>query len=955
MKSGYEVYEFGEADLQTDRADAEFLSKLKNPNLQKTPCQVDECAVARGSDVPGEKLDSLATVDADTIECDDQGDNPTVSTLMVGMDLDDKERAGQDAAALHLNTLVNGHDCHSKIGCCRTASSLVELEERFPCLESEARSIEQVAEDNIAESHPLIVPPVIATGSAVAASVPSTNCFDSLQKDEAEICIGVDYVVYQKKYSTGCTVVFSRDNIKISSLAASEGDQETYSLEKSIDDIVLIDSERLERFEIVSVKLHVLSKEAGNIDGTSGVEELEFVIGEPDWSRKCQQIISLNEKYTSLWPVHDTDFPNGVDSLQGKKYFPNFERSFEDVIYPEGDCDAVSISKRDVDLLEPETFINDTIIDFYIQYLKNQIPPEEKHRYHFFNSFFFRKLADLDKDPSSALDGRAAFLRVRKWTRKVDIFGKNYIFIPVNFGVPCILHMDSIKGTHAGLKNLVQSYLWEEWKQRQEETSEDVSANFLNLRFVPLELPQQENSFDCGLFLLHYLELFLGEAPANFNLFNVNKFSKFLSWDWFHPDEASLKRTLIQKLIAELLENRCKVVSSGDDGRKEKINSPDGCKESAGDIVVSKYSPSVGGHGNSSSFQAGQGIEMTLLETSSVRTTECVGDPSMVLRELFEPGVTAGSLLAQCSSFDQPSSYYQLNGAVGPMEGDAENGFMDFGTGDAVFQQIDGMPSHAGFSSSFPLQGFTAGASWNAETSAKEDVEDSSSESSSADSDDSDIGIIENCSLANGDARQKENLYKQASPLLEDNNECLTNSHASTSTDMLETRDNEGAEMCATNITCDSNASLELSTGEEKRSISMMAELPLEQNAMSSELDRDSTKKQEAGACDVTALEDDAHLESETKGDSTKKQEADVGVVTALEDDAHLESESKGGSVVEAEAECGLVEETAEKNKSESSSKRNLEEMKSEEGVEGVADEKAVKKLRLSNDEEGCR
>lgn len=25
--------------------------------------------------------------------------------------------------------------------------------------------------------------------------------------------------------------------------------------------------------------------------------------------------------------------------------------------------------------------------------------------------------------------------------------------------VPCILHMDSIKGTHAGLKNLVQRYL----------------------------------------------------------------------------------------------------------------------------------------------------------------------------------------------------------------------------------------------------------------------------------------------------------------------------------------------------------------------------------------------------------------------------------------------------------------------------------------------------------------
>jgi len=67
------------------------------------------------------------------------------------------------------------------------------------------------------------------------------------------------------------------------------------------------------------------------------------------------------------------------------------------------------------------------------RYLKNQIPDMEKHRFHFFNSFFFRKLADMDKNPSSASDGKAAFLRVRKWTRKVNLFAKDYIFIPVNF------------------------------------------------------------------------------------------------------------------------------------------------------------------------------------------------------------------------------------------------------------------------------------------------------------------------------------------------------------------------------------------------------------------------------------------------------------------------------------------------------------------------------------------
>ena len=45
----------------------------------------------------------------------------------------------------------------------------------------------------------------------------------------------------------------------------------------------------------------------------------------------------------------------------------SFDEHFKEVIYPKGDPDAISISKRDVELLRPDTFINDTIIDFYIK------------------------------------------------------------------------------------------------------------------------------------------------------------------------------------------------------------------------------------------------------------------------------------------------------------------------------------------------------------------------------------------------------------------------------------------------------------------------------------------------------------------------------------------------------------------------------------------------------------
>ncbi|KAG9130468.1 hypothetical protein Leryth_004424 [Lithospermum erythrorhizon] len=355
-------------------------------------------------------------------------------------------------------------------------------------------------------------------------------------------------------------VIFFDDCVRASGSTAHG--QEEFCIELAIEDIVDIRSQREGRKEMVEVKINVIARDSQqvlNLDGTSSVEELKFSVVDSLWHEKIEEIISLNVKYKALWNfMLDTDMGVDLEALLSqeilpgpKKFIPEFVENFEEVIYPEGDPDAVSISIRDVDMLKPDTFINDTIIDFYIKYLKNtMILPEERSRFHFFNCFFFRKLADMDKDPSSAFEGRAAFLRVRKWTRKVDLFSKDFIFIPVNYSyhwslilichpreiakisdenaenlarVPCILHMDSLRGSHANLKDLMQSYLWEEWKERQRGTDEAIASKFLNLRFIPLELPQQQNLYDCGLFLLHYLESFLEAHLENFSPFMMKK------------------------------------------------------------------------------------------------------------------------------------------------------------------------------------------------------------------------------------------------------------------------------------------------------------------------------------------------------------------------------------------------------------------------------------------------
>nr|KAJ0212017.1 hypothetical protein LSAT_V11C400227230 [Lactuca sativa] len=416
---------------------------------------------------------------------------------------------------------------------------------------------------------------------------PSDHCTDELEMDTEDLAVIFypDHMVYGDSYCTDCVLTFTSSCIKIEGPGSIlDGDDNILKLQWDVQDLVHIKSHWYELMAMVTI--HVLTEDtvqSENVECTSGAE-LKFAIMGTNWFGKQEAITTLNVAYKTLWSsmLELEDTVLGQIKAPFTKYFPNFDQPFEEVIYPKRDVDVVSISKRDVDLLLPDTFFNDTIIDFYVKYLKNKIRPEERQRFHFFNSFFFRKLGDPEKEPLDALEGKKAFQRVRKWTQKVNLFEKDFVFIPVNYNyhwslivmchlgevakykdeedvtelikVPCVLHMDPIRGSHTGLKGLMKSYLKEEWKGRQQEASEDISSRFDNLRFISLELPQQPNSFDCGLFLLHYVELFLEQAPINFNPFKITKSVHFLNTDWFPPADASLKRVVIQRLVYDLLQ-----------------------------------------------------------------------------------------------------------------------------------------------------------------------------------------------------------------------------------------------------------------------------------------------------------------------------------------------------------------------------------------------------------------
>ncbi|CAL5377670.1 unnamed protein product [Camellia sinensis] len=512
---------------------------------------------------------------------------------------------------------------------------------------------------------------------------------------DTTVVVSPDYIIYGDMHINESQLTFSCCYIKVEGSSAC-GIKVPFSFKWTVGDIINIESQWYGQVETAVVKLHLKSKDmkaAENTNTSSGIAELRFAVFDPNWSEREEAIKSLDVRYRAKWNLVSDIDTRGESACLGnnniffeKHYFSTPDDSFEEVVYPKGDPDAVSISKRDIELLRPETFINDTIIDFYIKYLKNKIKPEEKNRFHFFNSFFFRKLADLDRGPSRACKGRAAFQRVHKWTRKVNLFEKDYIFIPVNFSlhwslivicfpgdvaniededvkklskVPCILHMDSIKGSHRGLKNLIQSYLLEEWKERQNQLLEDVSSKFLNLRFVPLELPQQENSFDCGLFLLHYVELFLDRAPVDFSPFKITKFSNFLNKDWFPPAEVSLKRAHIKKLIYEIVEDNSqkappaprsddKVPSSELPGMDEK--------DTGVEILQERFNSPEICHSNYSSSVADQEIEITPLVATPLRCVQSSKEQHSIFRDRSN------------QSFGQMVSLDQSKNVMSPIE-----------------------------------------------------------------------------------------------------------------------------------------------------------------------------------------------------------------------------------------------------------------------------------------------
>ncbi|CAI9756272.1 unnamed protein product [Fraxinus pennsylvanica] len=257
------------------------------------------------------------------------------------------------------------------------------------------------------------------------------------------------------------------------------------------------------------------------------------------------------------------------------------------IYYPSrDDPEAVEIGYSDMECLAPESYLSSIIMNFYIRYLQSRAPTcAESDYYHFFNTYFYKK---LKQDVLTKNDEETSFVKFRRWWKGVNLFEKAYIFLPVHEDQhwslviicipskedesrPMLLHLDSL-GLHASksIFENIRSFLIEELKFLRQEVSPDfhITDKIWQLwqRFDErkIEVPQQKNEYDCGLFVLYFMERFIKDAPQRLKRKDMSMFGK----QWFRPENASDLRRKIRTILkiefrnaSEVRVQQCKIVT----------------------------------------------------------------------------------------------------------------------------------------------------------------------------------------------------------------------------------------------------------------------------------------------------------------------------------------------------------------------------------------------------------
>uniref|UniRef100_A0A8C5WQ62 SUMO specific peptidase 1 n=1 Tax=Laticauda laticaudata TaxID=8630 RepID=A0A8C5WQ62_LATLA len=191
----------------------------------------------------------------------------------------------------------------------------------------------------------------------------------------------------------------------------------------------------------------------------------------------------------------------------------------------------LTITRKDIQTLKHLNWLNDEIINFYMNMLMERSKQKGFPTVHAFNTFFFTKLKT------------AGYPAVKRWTKKVDIFSVDILLVPIHLGVhwclavtdfrkKTITYYDSMGGSNSEACKILLQYLKQESLDKKRK---EFDANgWMLLCKRSQEIPQQMNGSDCGMFACKYADCITKDKPINFTQQLMPYFRKRMVWEILH-------------------------------------------------------------------------------------------------------------------------------------------------------------------------------------------------------------------------------------------------------------------------------------------------------------------------------------------------------------------------------------------------------------------------------------
>ncbi|XP_074045659.1 sentrin-specific protease 2 isoform X2 [Macrotis lagotis] len=189
------------------------------------------------------------------------------------------------------------------------------------------------------------------------------------------------------------------------------------------------------------------------------------------------------------------------------------------------------ITRGDIQTLKNCHWLNDEIINFYMNLLVERNKKQGLPVLHAFSTFFYPKLS------------AGGYQAVKRWTKGLDLFEQELVLVPIHRRVhwslvvidvrkKTIRYLDSMGQKGHRICNLMLQYLQDESKTKRNRELNPAEWTLESAK--PYEIPQQSNGSDCGMFACKYADFLSQDKPITFTQNQMPHFRKRMVWEILH-------------------------------------------------------------------------------------------------------------------------------------------------------------------------------------------------------------------------------------------------------------------------------------------------------------------------------------------------------------------------------------------------------------------------------------